>query len=135
MLVEIFDVEHGGCALVTADSGAQMLIDGGHNSATGWRPSTALPARGVNEVELFVITNMDEDHVSDLPNLRKTVTLHSLRTNRSITPEALRSMKAEGGMGPGITSAYDMIKRYTGPGRQTDWGSMTQQVFLEQVRR
>ena len=51
MKVEIFDVEHGGCAFITANSGARMLIDCGSNSSTGWRPSLYLSRIGVEKVE------------------------------------------------------------------------------------
>jgi len=43
MRAQIFDVEHGACNLITADTGARVLIDCGHNSTTGWRPSVYLP--------------------------------------------------------------------------------------------
>jgi beta-lactamase superfamily II metal-dependent hydrolase len=81
MKVQIFDVEHGACALVTADTGAHMLIDCGHNSTTGWRPSTYLPSIGVTHLDELVITNYDEDHVSDLPYLVRSVGIGILTRN------------------------------------------------------
>ena len=105
MKVEIFDVEHGGCALVTADSGARMLIDCGFNSSTGWRPSLHLPRIGIGAVEMFVVTNYDDDHVNDLPNLRRgyggqpTVWLKSFLRNTTVSAQALFEMKRDSGLG------------------------------------
>ncbi len=135
MKVEIFDVEHGGCALITADSGARMLIDCGSNSSTGWRPSLHLPRNGVENVEMFVVTNYDDDHVNDLPNLRRvsggrrTVNLKALLRNRTISPAALVRMKTDGGMGPGIRELLAMFKEYTGGPLKADWGSLEYIVF------
>ena len=135
MKIEIFDVEHGGCALVTTDTGARMLIDCGHNTSTGWRPSKHLLNKGIHTVEMFVVTNCDEDHVSDLPNLRQTlgdgraVRLMSLLRNKTISSRALREMKRDGGMGDGILELVSMINEYTGGPYRVDWGALSHQVF------
>lgn len=42
MQLQIFDVEHGACALLTADNGTRLMIDCGHNATTGWRPGSYL---------------------------------------------------------------------------------------------
>lgn len=135
MRIEIFDVEHGGCALVTSDSGARMLIDCGSNSSTGWRPSLHLPRIGVEAVEMFVVTNYDDDHVNDLPNLRwksggkPTVTLRSLLRNNTVSSQALVDMKKDRGMGNGIRELVSMIDEYTGGPLQVDWGLLSYKVF------
>jgi beta-lactamase superfamily II metal-dependent hydrolase len=131
MIVEIFDVEHGGCTLLTADSGARMLIDCGHNSSSNWRPSTYLPhIRNICEIDLFVVSNYDEDHVSDLPNLlRSQVNIRSLSRNKSVSPDSLRALKRAGGVGDGIRSTLNMMESYTAPADPVDWGSMTRRVF------
>ena len=114
MDIEIFDVEHGACSLVTADNSRRILIDCGHNSSTGWRPSTCLPARGIRRVDRLVISNYDRDHVSDLPDLIKNVDVSVLSRNRSVSPALLRKMKADNGMDPGIrTLAYIAENYYT----------------------
>jgi beta-lactamase superfamily II metal-dependent hydrolase len=78
-----------------------MLIDCGHNSSSGWRPSLYLPANGINAIDMLVVTNMDNDHVSDLPDLRQNVTINALTRNPSISPDALVAMKPDG-VPPGI---------------------------------
>lgn len=102
MRVQIFDVEHGGCALVTADTGARILIDCGHNSTTGWRPSTYLNNLGMTHLEKLIITNYDEDHASDLENVLRVVSVGTLVTNPSVTGDHLRYLKGTGEIRGGI---------------------------------
>lgn len=114
MEIEIFDVEHGACALVTADNDRRILVDCGHNTSTGWRPSKSLPARGIRNVDRLVVSNYDRDHVSDLPDLLANVGVPVLSRNPSVSPSVLRLMKAENGMDPGIgTLAYMAGNYYT----------------------
>jgi hypothetical protein len=47
MHLQIFDVEHGACALLTCDNGARLMIDCGHNSTTGWYPGDYLASLGI----------------------------------------------------------------------------------------
>lgn len=72
-LLQIFDVEHGACALltVTAPNGGvrRLLIDCGHNASTRWTPGGHLKSLGVTQIEQLIITNYDEDHVSGYRSL------------------------------------------------------------------
>lgn len=113
MKVQVFDVEHGACALVTADTGAHVLIDCGHNSTTGWRPSIYLPGQGVTSLAGLIITNYDEDHASDLPNVLNRLPVDVLHRNRSVRPEDLVRLKSETGMGRGIERLAGMAGVYT----------------------
>jgi beta-lactamase superfamily II metal-dependent hydrolase len=128
MRVDLYDVEHGGCTLITADTGARMLIDCGHNSSTRWRPSVHLPVAGIKSIEMFVVTKMDNDHVSDLPDLRKTVRLGFLHRNPSITPTASMAMKTDG-VPPDISDFTSMLAVYTGGPPQINWGHLTYSTF------
>jgi len=47
MILDIYDVEHGACALITTSNGRRILINSGHNASTGWRPGTFLCNAGV----------------------------------------------------------------------------------------
>ena len=123
MEVHIFDVEHGSCKVVIAPSGEVILIDCGHNASTDWRPSYWLYRKGL-EVTNLTVANMDEDHVSDLPYLRRLCRIHSLSKNWHITPDWIRRAKAEQGMGPGVEALVSMMEEYTGPSLQTDWGGL-----------
>lgn len=116
MEIRIFDVEHGGCSLLTSDNGSQLLIDSGHNSSTGWRPSDYLPKRGITYLDALMITNYDEDHASDLANLRESVAVGTLISNPSVTGSQILQLKELGGAGPGIRSLVEMKSRYSSPG-------------------
>jgi len=116
MEIEIFDVEHGSCALVTADNGARLLFDCGHNSTTDWRPSTSLPARGIHTVDALVVSNYDEDHVSDFPNVMRTLYVPTLVRNPSVGPRDIHFLKSEHGVGDGIgTLAHMAGNHYVAP--------------------
>jgi beta-lactamase superfamily II metal-dependent hydrolase len=97
MLIEIFDVDHGLCALVTGDNGQHVLLDCGHNSLTGLRPSTILAERGIQHASLL-ISHGDEDHVSDLSNLMRRGVVRSIFTNDSLTPAVLRYISEGNGL-------------------------------------
>ncbi len=134
--VEIFDVEHGACALVTAETGSRMLLDCGWNGSTGWRPSNHLPNAGIRSVDMLVVTNYDEDHVNDLPNLRRlawdgnpNVQLRSILRNKTVSSRALQSMKSQFGMGNGIRELVSMIDEYSGGPLHVHWGALRYRVF------
>lgn len=130
MKLEIFDVEHGQCALLTGDNDEHMLIDCGHNTATGWRPSTHLRKLGVDKLDWFVVTNYDEDHVSDLPNVLYAVDVRVLSRNRSVASSDLRKLKSEHGCGNGIDALAGMIDRFTGSAPSLpSFGGMTLTSF------
>jgi beta-lactamase superfamily II metal-dependent hydrolase len=114
--LEIFDVEHGACALLTCDGGARLMIDCGHNATTNWRPGRALAERSVQYLQMLVISNYDEDHVSGLGDLQRYVRIGSLMRNRSVDARALAMLKSEHGAGPGIDALIEMMKTYTATG-------------------
>lgn len=95
MEIKIFDVTHGFCALLKADNGALILFDCGHNEKTGFRPSAQLRSAGVTRLDYLVIQNFDQDHISDLPNLRRTVHVDTLYRNKSIPAEVLLRWKIQ----------------------------------------
>lgn len=128
--LEIFDVEHGQCSLLSSDAGAHMLIDCGHNGTSGWRPSGMLRARGIDRLDELVITNCDEDHASDLPNVRATVPIDILTRNPTIIGNDLYLLKAQGGMGAGIAALADMTSHFAHPVTSwPDYDGMTYSLF------
>ena len=117
MEIRIFNVEHGFCAYVIADNRNVKLIDFGHNSETGFRPSRYLPATGCTGIEELIVSNYDEDHLSDLPNLRRLqrdLPIEVVTKNASITADQLRNLKRRTGpIQPGMEALLDMIRNYT----------------------
>jgi len=113
MKIEIFDVEHGACALITADNYSRIMIDCGHNATTGWRPGSYLRSIGVTYLENLVITNYDEDHVSGICDLFDRVTVGWITRNTSVTPDHIRWLKTQDGMGPGIDRLiYELTQNF-----------------------
>jgi beta-lactamase superfamily II metal-dependent hydrolase len=115
MILDIYDVEHGACALITTSNGRRVLIDSGHNATTGWRPGTFLRNAGITEIDRLCVTNYDEDHVSGLPDLLSNVAVHALFRNPSVLPATIRYLKSEDGMGRGIETLVNSAERvFTG---------------------
>ena len=123
MNVQIFDVEHGFCAYIVTDSGNVTLIDAGHNTLTDFHPSKYLMARGCTGIERLVVSNYDEDHLSDLPDLRKSLPIQILMRNGSISADELEKLKrSTGPLAPGMRSLLEMIRTYTYAPPTIDWG-------------
>lgn len=119
MQIDIFDVEHGFCAAIRSPYGRLMLIDCGHNSTTGWRPSTWVSSAHLR-VDNLTITNVDEDHASDLPSLEPYVS--TFKTNWHLTPEWIERAKRPDGAGPGVRALIGMMRRSPGDAAPIDWG-------------
>ena len=93
---------------------ARILIDAGHNGTTNWRPSTHLYNLGVSHLEQFIVTNYDEDHASDLPNVLNVRPVGVLVSNPSVSGGDLRKLKHSGGIGNGIAALAALKSLYTG---------------------
>lgn len=112
MKLTVHDVGHGACISFTHKNGNVMLWDCGHLDSN--RPSQFLPAMSIREVQYFFVTNYDEDHISNLPDLRASVRLKSMYRNKTISADALRALKRQGGpITPAMDSMLDMITTYT----------------------
>jgi len=130
MELTIHDVGHGGCITLLHENGNVMMWDCGNSDAV--RPSTFLPEIGVHSIDYFLVTNYDEDHISDLPELRDALTIRSIFRNKSIDADQLRSLKKETGpISTAMESLLDMIGSYTG-GPLTpalDFPKVTKRIF------
>lgn len=72
MVLRIWDVEHGACAMlhhsIGNNHGRLAMIDSG--SKDSWRPSTFIRSvLGRTRLDYLFITNADQDHMSDLQGL------------------------------------------------------------------
>lgn len=109
------------------------MIDCGHNTSSGWRPGTHLQKQGITELGMLAVTNYDEDHVSGLPNLLENVHVGWLWRNTTVTPETLKTLKSEDGMGAGIDALTDMAKRFVpvpGDTRSFDISGVERRAFI-----
>ena len=102
MQLQFFDVEHGACALLTADNSARFMIDCGHNATTQWRPGSYLLSNGIRHLDMLAITNYDEDHASASADVFDKIDVRWLLRNKSVSTTLLKSLKSDSGMGSGI---------------------------------
>jgi beta-lactamase superfamily II metal-dependent hydrolase len=116
MRLQIFDVEPGACSLLTADNNTRLMIDCGHNATTGWKPGAYLVQQGIFTLDMLAVTNYDEDHASASADLFDRVYVAWLLRNASVSGAAIRMLKRENGIGPGIERlAYAIDQVFTGP--------------------
>lgn len=108
MKIEIFDVEHGQCSVITCPNGKRIMVDCGNNTSTGWNPSDHF--RGQN-IESLIITNYDRDHTSDFNGVMQKCNVGYILGNQSINSAALAAMKAAYGMSSGIQGVYQWLQR------------------------
>jgi len=106
-LLQVFDVEHGGCSLLTyanSNGGYQrLMIDCGKNSTTGFTPGGHLADLRLNYLECLAITNYDEDHADGFPSFGEHgITIGRILHSRGVEPSQVRSLKSDTGMGDGI---------------------------------
>jgi beta-lactamase superfamily II metal-dependent hydrolase len=132
MLLDIFDVEHGACALITTSGGKHIMIDCGDNTTTGWEPGTALLRRGIRSLERLIVTNYDEDHASGFANLYRCVTVFGLQRNASVSAQLLHHLKTEDGIGIGIAGLASVFSSYAGPALPTVVDDIVISAFYNQ---
>jgi beta-lactamase superfamily II metal-dependent hydrolase len=121
--LQIFDVDHGQCALLTLPSPIGMrrvLIDCGHSvnfRGAPWFPGKHLQQTGVDWLDLLVCTNYDEDHVSGFPDLQnRGIRIGCILGNPSVAPETIAKLKTEDGMGDGIRALAGVLAIRKGMG-------------------
>ncbi len=106
MQIEIFNVGHGACAVVTSPNGKRMMIDCGSAPSQGWTPSGHFQGE---TIDILAISNYDEDHVSDFENMRNQCNISRYQLNNTITAKNLADMKASDGMGIGIQTIHTIL--------------------------
>ena len=110
MRFEILNVKHGFAAYAIASDGSVLLFDCGHSQAC--RPSEFLSGRGIRTIQRLFITNYDEDHIGDLPNLRQMLSVRVLSRNSSLSSAQLRNLKTPP-ISVAMESLLEMIDSYT----------------------
>lgn len=101
MYLRIWDVQHGACAMLhhqyNGQAGRLAMIDSGCTAS--WRPSIFIKREMQRaRLDYLIITNADQDHMSDLEGLWKEgIHVVTLIRNPSPPPDVLRAMKEENG--------------------------------------
>lgn len=115
-LLQIFDVEHGSCALLTCpviDGCRRLMIDCGHNASMSWYPGAHLGALGVDRLDELMVTNYDEDHVSGFQSFAQNeVAIGCIARNASIAPDEILQLKRQAGVGGGIRAFVNALPGY-----------------------
>lgn len=116
--LQIFDVDHGQCALLTMPTPAgtkRVLIDCGHavdflGTGKPWYPGQHLQALGVKWIDLLIAANYDEDHMSGFPDLlERKIGIGCILGNPTVAPETIVNLKTEDGMGNGIKALTQVL--------------------------
>jgi len=128
--LQVFDVEHGACSLLTAANGTRMLIDCGRNPSTGWTPARHLKSIGVGYLDMLLVTNYDEDHVDGLPELLSDIVVGSLWRTQNVGPEDILQLKSEDGMGVGVQSLVAMAEVYCASGTLPIFSGVERSIFF-----
>lgn len=101
MILRVWGVEHGACAMVQhaigQHGGKLAMIDSG--STDDWRPSDYIRHDlGRTKLDYLFITNADQDHMSDLQGLWDAgITVPVMFRNPSYTGEQMRQIKRQSG--------------------------------------
>lgn len=111
MRFEVLNVDHGFCAYAVGSDGEALLFDCGHGPVN--RPSTHLPAQGITSIRRFLVTNYDEDHISDLLAVRRNLSIEVLTRNASLTSAQIRSLKTPP-LSPAMNELLGMVDSFTG---------------------
>ena len=125
----LFDVGHGFCAYATAPSGAKILFDCGYDNDLQFHPSRYFADRNITSIDCLILSHFDQDHVCDLPSLRRSVTFGSIWRNRSIPVDFIQREKRQNGIiTTAMASAIDM-HGWSGPMPIVDWGGISITTF------
>ena len=101
MVLRIWDVEHGACAMLHHSignyHGRLAMIDSGDTD--DWRPSTFIRNNlSRSRLDYLFITNADQDHMSDLQGLWGAgINVPVWYRNPSLGPDAFRQIKEQSG--------------------------------------
>jgi beta-lactamase superfamily II metal-dependent hydrolase len=121
MRVDIFDVGHGQCAVITAPNGRRMMLDCGNRwgEETFWTPSLHYFRE---TIDLLALMNLDEDHLSDFKGMIEDCNVPWILTNPTIGAREFAILKQDG-MGSGAKALAAWLARPRGlPGTHPDFG-------------
>jgi beta-lactamase superfamily II metal-dependent hydrolase len=126
MQIEIFDVGHGHCTMLTAPNGRRMMLDCGQRwgDETFWTPSLHYFGQTVDALALL---NLDEDHVRDFEGMTRSCTVPWILSNPTIGPQEFAVLK-KGGMGRGAKAVAEWLARPKAPGLAAEPNLMPVQI-------
>jgi hypothetical protein len=130
MRIDIFNVGHGECAVLTAPNGRRMMLDCGDRRGDErlWTPSLHFFRE---TIDLFGLMNLDEDHLRDFKNVMQDCTVPWILSNPTVGPREFATLKKDG-MGPGAEAVAAWLAQPKNPlpGPQPDFGAVQIRWYL-----
>jgi beta-lactamase superfamily II metal-dependent hydrolase len=124
MRIEVFNVGHGQCAVITAPNGRRMMLDCGDRWGDDrfWTPSLHFFRQ---TIDLLGLMNLDEDHLSDFKNVMHDCTVPWILSNPTVGSREFALLKKDG-MGPGAQAVAAWLAQPKSPlaGLQPDFGDV-----------
>ena len=132
MQIDVFDVGHGACSVITAPNGKRIMIDCGYREDHPyWWPSIHFYGQSV---DALILTNLDEDHVGDFSEVLKNLNVRIVCTNDTIDYSRLLNMKPDG-MQKGVKSVYEYLRQPNLMNLVVDLSPMKVSLFRNIYRR
>jgi beta-lactamase superfamily II metal-dependent hydrolase len=112
MRVEIFDVGHGHCTVITSPNGRRLMLDCGNRwgEERFWTPSLHYFRQSI---DLLALLNLDEDHIADFQGMTADCTVPWILSNPTVGPCEFALLKKQG-MGVGAKSVAAWLARPRG---------------------
>lgn len=126
MKIDIFDVGHGACSVITCPDGKRLMIDCGSKSDPPyWWPSIQFYG---GTFAGLILTNLDEDHVDDFESTLKNLRISTVCMNDTIDAAGLKQIKRDG-MGVGINAVHNYLQSPTCLNLPLDMPQITVSMF------
>jgi beta-lactamase superfamily II metal-dependent hydrolase len=126
----LFNVGHGFCAYATTPGGSNLLFDCGYDDELEFYPSRYFSDRNITRIHTLVLSHFDQDHVCDLPAVRRVVTFNIGRRNRTVPVDFIRREKQQGGViTTAMGSAIDMHENWIHPESPANYGGVKVTYF------
>lgn len=106
MRINIHDVGHGACSVITSSDGRRVMIDAGYRLDPNFFPSIHYMHQ---TMEMLILQNLDSDHVDDLPYLLKHVPIKSFRSNPTVSADVFFRMKQAAGMNEALWVVHRIL--------------------------
>lgn len=93
----LFNVGHGFCAYATTPGGSTILFDCGYDDELQFYPSRYFSDRNIANIHSLALSHFDQDHVANLPALRKAIKFNTITRNRTLPVDFIRKQKRVAG--------------------------------------
>lgn len=107
MKIDIFDVGHGACSVITGPDGKRLMVDcGSKKDPPYWWPSIQFYGETFDGL---ILTNLDEDHVDDFESTLKNLRVATVCVNNTIDATRLKLLKPKG-MRAGVEAVHSYLQ-------------------------